>query len=298
MTTVFECTNVTKIFNAGFIPKPVTALSDVSFTVPKGRVTGFLGPNGSGKSTLLKIATELIKPTSGSVTFFGGQSFYKVKAEIGFVPEKPAYSPNFKGIDILRLHGSFTNVSKNKINEVVRLVDLEDAVKRAVGTYSKGMQQRLAIAQALLHDPKLLILDEPLSGLDPDGREILINVIKNYSKQPGKSVFLSSHLLEDLQRICNNLVVIHQGKLLFSGDPSTVFNPNEFKLTVKNKKGIEKLNVSKEELYPKLKHIIENGDELHEVRPHSQSIKALYFELMQKQGGSALSKKTLPQQEL
>ncbi len=281
MSTVLECSNVTKIFKTGFIPKPVKALDKISFTIPKGKVTGFLGPNGSGKSTFLKVATELIKPSEGKVTFFGGKNFYSVKKDIGFVPEKPAYPVAFSGLEILKFHAAFTGVSKQRIDEVVDLVVLTDAIKRPVGTYSKGMQQRLSIAQALLDEPQLLILDEPLSGLDPDGREILINVIKNYSEKPGRSVFLSSHLLEDLQRICNNLVIIHEGRLLFTGDPEEVFNPNEFRLTIKKSDGIKKIRVNKDGLNTELKKIIDNGDDLHEVVPQNKSISSLYFDLMQ-----------------
>ncbi len=274
-----DCVNLFKTFKTGFIPKPVEALKDVSFSIPEETVTGFLGPNGSGKSTFLKIATGFIAPTAGEVKFFGGKSFSEVKKIVGFVPEKPSYPKNFKGIEILKLHAGLTKESGDRIDEVVSLVGLNHAVDRAFGTYSKGMRQRLAIAQALLPDPKLLILDEPLSGLDPDGREVLIQVIMGYSKKPGKTVILSSHLLEDLQRICNNLVVINKGELLFSGDPSSVFKPNSF--TVKYKKNglLKDCSVSRDGLNSKLEELIKNGAEFHSVEPESKAISSLYFDL-------------------
>lgn len=274
-----ECKDLTKVFKIGFFPKPVKALDSVSFSVPQGKVTGFLGPNGSGKSTFLKIATDFISATQGSVSFFGGNSFSEVKKDVGFVPEKPTYPKSFSGLEILKFHASLTNESEERINEVISLVGLDDAVKRAFGTYSKGMRQRLAIAQALLPDPKLLILDEPLSGLDPDGREVLIQVILKYASKPGKTVILSSHLLEDLQRICNNLVVIDEGKLLFSGDPSSVFKPDQFTVKYRLNGKLEESVCSGADLNAELSKLINEGVELHTVEPELKAITALYFDL-------------------
>lgn len=281
MSVALESKGLTKVFKAGFIPRPVVALKDVSFSIPEGKVTGFLGPNGSGKSTFLKVATELISPTEGEVTFFGGKKFKDIKHQIGFVPEKPSYPTFFSGKEILNFHGRFSKETQGRLDEVVRLVDLSHAISRPVGTYSKGMLQRLAIAQALLHKPRLLVLDEPLSGLDPDGREVLINVIKDYSDEPGRTVFLSSHLLEDLQRICNELVIIHEGRLLFSGDPSDVFDPNMFKVSYRHEGQIVRDNISKEELASNLNVILNKGGELHSVVPESEAISSLYFKLIQ-----------------
>lgn len=274
-----ESIHLSKTFKTGFIPRPVEALKDVSFSIPQETVTGFLGPNGSGKSTFLKIATGFVAPTEGKVKFFGDKSFSEVKKLVGFIPEKPIYPKSFKGIEILKFHAGLTKESPEKIEEVIKLVGLEHAVGRAFGTYSKGMRQRLAIAQALLPDPRLLILDEPLSGLDPDGREVLIQVILEYSKKPGKTVILSSHLLEDLQRICNNLVVINKGELLFSGDPSSVFKPNSFSVQYKQNGKLTVVSVSREELNPKLEELIKSGVEIHSVEPDSKAISSLYFDL-------------------
>jgi len=276
------CTNLYKTFKAGFIPKPVEALKNVSFSIPQGTVTGFLGPNGSGKSTFIKIATDFISATSGGVKFFGNQPFSEVKSLVGFVPEKPSYSNSFTGFEILKLHAGLTKENRSRIDEVVELVGLGDAVDRAFGTYSKGMRQRLAIAQALLPDPKLLILDEPLSGLDPDGREILIQVIMGYAKKPGKTVVLSSHLLEDLQRICNNLIVINRGELLFSGDPTSVFNPDKFSVKYKIDGLTKEASIEASELNDQLSKLIDEGVSLHSVEPDSKAISSLYFDLTRK----------------
>lgn len=276
------CKSLSKTFKSGFIPKPVEALKNVSFSIPQETVTGFLGPNGSGKSTFIKIATDFISATTGDVKFFGNKPFSEVKSLVGFVPEKPSYSKNFTGLEILKLHAGLTKETSGRIDEVVELVGLNHAVDRAFGTYSKGMRQRLAIAQALLPDPKLLILDEPLSGLDPDGREVLIQVILGYSKKPGKTVILSSHLLEDLQRICNNLIVINKGELLFSGDPSSVFNPEDFSIKYKRNGVAEETSVDASLLNDKLAQLIKDGVSLHSVEPNSKAISSLYFDLTRK----------------
>jgi|GEM_PF-4248283 len=277
--SAIECKSLTKVFKTGFFPKPVSALKSISFEVPMGKVTGFLGPNGSGKSTFLKVATGFIAPTEGSVSFFGGRDFSSVKSEVGFVPEKPMYPQTFTGRQILKFHAELTKESPERIKEVVSLVGLESAISRPFRTYSKGMKQRLAIAQALLPDPKLLILDEPLSGLDPDGREVLINVIQGYASQPGKTVILSSHLLEDLQRICNNLIVIESGELLFSGDPSSVFKPNQFILRYKKDEKVVETCCSSADLNTQLSELIDQGVQFHSIEPESKAISTLYFDL-------------------
>ncbi len=282
-----DCVNVSKTFKKGLILKSLEALKNISFSIPEETVTGFLGPNGSGKSTFFKIATQLITPTTGEVTFFDGKPFSKVKNNVGFVSEKPSYPKKFTGMEILKFHGGLTKETLNRVDEVINLVGLNRAIVRAFGTYSKGMRQRLAIAQALLPDPKLLILDEPLSGLDPDGREVLIQVIMGYSKKPGKTVILSSHLLEDLQRICNNLVVINRGELLFSGDPRSVFKPNNFIIKYKKSGMIKDFSVSRKGLNEKLKELIKNGVEFQSIEPESKAISSLYFDLTREHKGRA-----------
>ncbi len=276
------CIKLSKTFKTGFIPKPVEALKNISFSIPEGKVTGFLGPNGSGKSTFIKIATDFISPTSGEVKFFGEHKFSDVKDLVGFVPEKPNYSKNFSGAQILKLHASLTGESDERIEEVSKLVEIDHALDRSFGTYSKGMRQRLSIAQALLSNPKLLILDEPLSGLDPDGREVLIQVILDYASLPGKTVVLSSHLLEDLQRICNNLVVIDQGELLFSGDPTSVFQPDDFLIKYKSDGKVNDLEVEAEKLNLKLSSLISRKVQILSVEPKFKAISSLYFDLTSK----------------
>jgi ABC-2 type transport system ATP-binding protein len=281
--TAIECRNLSKVFKTGFFPRPVEALKSITFDIPSGKVTGFLGPNGSGKSTFLKVATDFISASKGKVTFFGGKEFSEVKKDIGFVPEKPMYPSSFTGQQILNFHAKLTSERSSTVDELVKLVGLEAAITRSFKTYSKGMKQRLAIAQALLPDPKLLILDEPLSGLDPDGREVLIQVIQRFAARPGKTVILSSHLLEDLQRICNNLVVIESGELLFSGDPGAVFKPDQFSIRLKKSDAkdeeVVEIKCSQKDLNLKLAELISQGVQFHSIEPESKAISALYFEL-------------------
>lgn len=272
--------NLSKTFKEGLGSSKVDALKNLTFEIPESKVTGFLGPNGSGKSTFIKVATGFVKPSSGNVSFFNGREFSEIKSRVGFVPEKPNHPLRFKGREILKLHAQIMQVDLSKVREVAHLVALDKALDRSFATYSKGMKQRLAIAQALLADPCLLLLDEPLSGLDPDGRELLIQVIINFAEQPGKTVVLSSHLLEDLQRICDNLVVIDKGKLLFSGDPTSVFDPECFYIRFRQEQKNSLLKVVREDLNKELTKLIEReGVEILSVEPETKAISALYFDL-------------------
>ncbi len=282
---VLSCKDLTKEFKApsfNFKSKKVEALKGVEFKIPKGSVCGLLGPNGSGKSTLLKICLGLIRQTQGDVSFFNTQNYNNVKNRIGFVPEKPEYPERFTAFQILNFFSKFSTEAKSRVNYVLDLVGLEKNQNRAFGGFSKGMKQRLAIGKALLLDPDFLILDEPLSGLDPDGREALIQVIESYAKLENKSVLLSSHLLEDVQRICNYLLVLKDGELVFKGSPFSVMESERYVLRFKEKNGRMKEVVSDaKELLSLLKHNIDDQElKLFSIQPDRQPLSELYFNFM------------------
>jgi len=264
--------------------KKVKALKGVSFKVPQGVVCGLLGPNGSGKSTLLKIVTDLIRPNEGAVEFFDKVDFASVRRRVGFVPEKPEYPGHFSAYEILKFHAGLLRIHKNRINEVIDLVGLMGNHKRPFGGFSKGMKQRLAIAKALLSDPDFLILDEPLSGLDPDGREALIQVIESYAAREGKTVLLSSHLLEDVQRICNYLLVLKEGELVFEGSPFSVIESKSYVLSFKSKEGqIKRVLSNVESLIPTLEQSFKDENlKLLSIQPERQPLSELYFNFINK----------------
>ncbi len=200
----------------------VIGLNDVSVTVPGG-VTGLLGPNGAGKSTLMKLMTGQLKPSKGTITVFG-EPIWGNPAQyfnIGFCPEQDAFYESMTGLEwvtgLLRLNGLDDKGALEAANSALVAVDLVDAANKKIGSYSKGMRQRVKLAQALAHDPPLLILDEPLAGMDPLGRRKTIRMIKDWARA-GKSVIVSSHILHEIEAMTQNILLINNGRILAEGD--------------------------------------------------------------------------------
>ena len=217
---IVEVKSVTKKFQPDFYKKPVTALNNISFNIEQGRFVGFIGPNGAGKSTTIKCLLELIFPDSGDIFFFGEAFSLKKKKKIGFLPERPFFQEFLTGKEFLKLHWDLClRPNKDfvlKSNEILELVKLSHAQNKKLKDYSKGMLQRIGIAQALICEPEFLILDEPMSGLDPDGR-ILIKQILKALRERKMTVLMSSHLLEDVEELCDDLLIIHSGIMEYSG---------------------------------------------------------------------------------
>ena len=200
------------------------ALNELTLRVPQGLV-GLLGPNGAGKSTLLKILMGLIGPTSGTGRVLdvplGGdrdaRDNWRLRRLIGFMPEADALVPGLKGIEYVALAGELYGMPRKqalrRAHEVLTYLDLDEARYRTVETYSAGMKQRAKLAQALIHDPPVLLLDEPTSGLDPAGRDTMLKLIRELGSLHGKSIIVSTHLLADVQAVCERVVIIAGGEL-------------------------------------------------------------------------------------
>ena len=199
------------------------ALRDVTFQLPPGRV-GLLGPNGAGKSTLLKILLGLLPPSSGEGRVLGhviGRDGAALRRAIGYMPEADALIPGLRGAEYVALAGELYGMprreAQRRAHEVLTYLELEDARYRRLEEYSTGMKQRLKLAQALVHDPPMLLLDEPTSGLDPAGREAMLRLLLTLGREHGKSILLSTHLLGDVERVCDTVLILHQGRLLLQG---------------------------------------------------------------------------------
>ncbi|MBU3215388.1 ABC transporter ATP-binding protein [Clostridium estertheticum] len=195
-----------------------TIVSDICFELKKGEIFGFLGPNGAGKSTTIKMIVGLSKITEGSI-YVGGCSvkddFKGAMRNIGCIVENPDMYKYMSGIDNLKIFAKiYEGVDEARINEVVKIVDLERAIKDKVKTYSLGMKQRLGIAQALLHSPKLLILDEPTNGLDPAGIKAMRVLLRKLASETGLTVLVSSHILGEMQQMCDRVGIINKGKII------------------------------------------------------------------------------------
>lgn len=217
---ILEVNSLNKKFQTDFYKKAVPVLKDVSFTINQGRFVGFIGPNGAGKSTTIKCLMEFIFPDSGEVFLFGSPLSLKQRSKIGYLPERPFFQEFLTGKEFLKLHWDLgqmpSNLFEQKAKEILDLVKLTHAADKKIKVYSKGMLQRIGIAQALICEPEFLILDEPMSGLDPDGR-ILVKEVLRSLKQKQMTVLMSSHLLEDVEELCDDLLIIHSGKIEHSG---------------------------------------------------------------------------------
>lgn len=208
------------------------ALEDVSFEVYKGDVLGFLGPNGAGKSTTIRAILSLIKPTSGEIKLFGKDPVKDHKyifSRIGCIVEKPDFYLYLSAQKNLEIFARLTGVElkKNRITEIIDFVGLKGREKDKLKGFSNGMKQRLGIAQTLIHDPELIILDEPTTGLDPQGILDIRNLILQLKNEYNKTILLSSHLLSEIELIANRMVIINKGKTLVQGSVADLLNEQE-----------------------------------------------------------------------
>lgn len=252
---IIEMKNLSKDF------KEVKAVDNLNLNVYRGDVFGFLGPNGAGKSTTIRMMLSLIRPTEGTIKIFN-KSISNHRTEIltntGAIVEKPDFYKNlsaFKNLEILgRISGK--DISKTRIMEILEIVGLEKRAKSKVKTYSHGMKQRLGIAQALLHDPELIILDEPTTGLDPQGMKEIRDLILMLIKEQKKTIFLSSHILHEVELVANRMIIINKGKTMVEGYVQDLLKTSKLKVTfevddeikcielLKDTLWVEKLNAS------------------------------------------------------
>ncbi len=229
---VIEINSLTKDF------KELRAVNNLNLTVFKGDVFGFLGPNGAGKSTTIRMLLSLIKPSEGSINIFNKslkENRIDILKRIGAIVEKPdfyGYLSAYKNLEILgKISGH--NISRSRIMETLELVGLDKRFKSKVKTFSHGMKQRLGLAQALLHDPDLIILDEPTTGLDPQGMKEIRELIIYLSKEKGKTIFLSTHILSEIELVANRMIIINKGTTKVEGLVKDLLDSNKSKVTFK-----------------------------------------------------------------
>lgn len=281
-------TNLKKYFNE------IKAVDGLDLTVNKGDIYGFLGPNGAGKSTTIRMILSLIKPDAGSIEVFGyplRQKRSDILKNVGALIEKPDFYPYLSAYKNLQLLSQYSgkDVSSNRIFEILDLVGLKDRHKSKVKTFSQGMKQRLGIAQTLLHDPDILILDEPGNGLDPQGTKDVRELIVYLNREKGKTIFLSSHLLPEIELIANRMVIINKGKAVAEGLVKDLLNADDLSVLFKigdsskayeivQKSGyanklVEKTSdelkfcISKNEIHELNKLFIQNNIEIESIKP-------------------------------
>ncbi|MGE9294383.1 MAG: ABC transporter ATP-binding protein [Puniceicoccales bacterium] len=213
--------NLVKDFRIGLRGWKLRAVDDVSLDINDNEVFGLLGPNGCGKSTTMKVVLGLLEPTSGGCEIYGTPSRQvKSRLNVGFLPEAPYFYRYLTGRELLKFYAKVCRVEprsiKARVKDVLEMVGLTEAADRRVGTYSKGMLQRIGIAQAIVHDPKLIILDEPTAGVDPIGSAAIADLIRELKKQ-GKTILLCSHLLAQVEGVCDRVAIMDRGKVVLAG---------------------------------------------------------------------------------
>lgn len=237
MSTQIQPTSIQPVLSVKQLAKNIgkrKIVEDITFDVEQGEIFGFLGPNGAGKTTTIRMLVGLIRPTEGSIHIEGynlQENFIKAISQVGCIVENPELYPYLTGRENLEHFARMmSGITAERIQEIVHLVELEERIDDLVKTYSLGMRQRLGIAQALLGAPKLLILDEPTNGLDPAGIRELRAFIRQLAHEHGISVFISSHILHEVQLMCDRVAIINKGKIVYSGPVNDLVKEEEIRI--------------------------------------------------------------------
>ncbi|HSB30928.1 MAG TPA: ABC transporter ATP-binding protein [Candidatus Sulfobium mesophilum] len=286
-TTAIEIAKLSKTFKITGRPA-VEALKDVSFSVGAGEVFGFLGPNGAGKSTTIKILMGLIRPTSGRASLMGHDvQSYLSRKHVGYLPENPAFYDFLTAREYLMFVGKTFGMDSGSLPEktdsVLKMLDLAEAGDRPLRGYSKGMVQRLGLAQALIHDPEVLILDEPMSGLDPVGRALVKETILEL-KAKGKCVFFSTHITSDVETVCDRVGIIVNGSLQRVEFVDSLLTMGivgyHLRVRVPGTSKQKEIDVTKEELSRRMSEIHAAGEEITLIDPKRKNLEAFFLDIV------------------
>ena len=278
MTTVIDVKNISKEF------RDVKAVDNLSFKVEERQVYGFLGQNGAGKSTTIRMLLTLVKPTSGEIEIFG-MNLLKHRKEIlrqvGAIIERPDLYKYLSALENIRIFAAMSGVkiSEKKLKEQLEKVGLAERIHSKVKTYSQGMKQRLGIAIALVHDPRLIILDEPTNGLDPQGIADVRNLILHLSKDLGKTLLISSHLLGEMELIADSMLIIDKGKKVIEGKVNDLFDPAETVVELKTTDD----TLAYEKLQQSLvkKYLTEKRNDCITLKLHRRDVPSIMKEIVQ-----------------
>ena len=299
---VLRVKGLVKTFRLGFFRKKVEAVRGVSFDVRPGEIFGLLGPNGAGKTTTIKSILSLVRPSAGAVELFGGSPEEpSVRAKVGYMPENPYVYQYLRPLEFLDLCGRLVGMGRKERREraeaMIDQVKLRHAIDRPIGRFSKGMMQRVGLAQALLHDPQLLILDEPMSGLDPIGRKEVRDVLLA-QRDAGKTLLFTSHVLSDVEVLCDRVVILRKGKVRAEGEVAELVRAEVERYELELADADQALEASLAELgtvvrHPARLHVtlgerrevdralalaVEAGAHVVALRPQQRSLEALFME--------------------
>ena len=293
MENILECKNLCKTFGKKQI------LHNVSFEIKKGDILGFIGPNGAGKTTTIKLMLGLQSITSGKVLINGydvEKEFTKAIEKVGAIVENPDMYMYMSGYDNLKLVANmYKGINTKRIDEVVKLVKLENRINDKVSKYSLGMRQRLGIAQAILHNPNLLILDEPTNGLDPEGIKEMRELLVDLAKKEEMAILISSHNLAELDNFCNKICIIKNGEIIETNEITAIkkdIEHQQFIVEIDNTKNIKKLyseativnekifkiSVKKENIPNLVVNLVNNNIKIYEIKEDEKSLEDAFFE--------------------
>ena len=293
MENILECKNLCKTFGKKQI------LHNVSFEIKKGDILGFIGPNGAGKTTTIKLILGLQSITSGKVLINGydvEKEFTKAIEKVGAIVENPDMYMYMSGYDNLKLVANmYKGITTKRIDEVVKLVKLENRINDKVSKYSLGMRQRLGIAQAILHNPNLLILDEPTNGLDPEGIKEMRELLVELAKKEEMAILISSHNLAELDNFCNKICIIKNGEIIETNEITTIkkdIEHQQFIVEIDNTKDIKnlyseativndkifKISMKKENVPNLVVNLVNNNIKIYEVKEDEKSLEDAFFE--------------------
>jgi ABC-type multidrug transport system ATPase subunit len=303
MEPILEITHLYKNYGK------IKAVQDLSLTVQSGTVFGLLGPNGSGKTTTLGIVLDVVQKNSGGYKWFGKLPSANTRKKIGAILEAPSFYPYLSAAENLKIVAKIKNASYERIDLVLEKVGLLDRKKDKFQTYSLGMKQRLAIASALLSDPRVLVLDEPTNGLDPQGIAYVRDLIINISSE-GKTIILASHLLDEVQKVCSHFAVLNKGKVVFTGNVEDVITKKEsieimapdldkLLLIVKTYPFVAEINQNNHKLNVKLnqnktsfdlnQYLVENGIILSHLAAQHQNLEQQFLEILSQNNETTIS---------
>src|SRR5713101_6190298 len=294
MTYALEYEHVSKQYGGLWQSKPVDALKDFNLQVEHGEIFGFLGPNGAGKTTAIHIALGFVRPTSGAGRMLG-ESFghAPTRRRVGFLAENPTFY-HLSARNLIRTYGALNGMRdprlRERVREMLQVFDLEEAADRSVGKFSRGMLQRVGLAQALVNDPDLLVLDEPTSALDPLARVAVRELILK-AREEGKTIFLSSHLLSEVELVCDRVAVLHRGRLvrlgrtvdlLQSGEQTEILARGIAANAIAGavaQDGVVRFTVESSKQRPALERVWNLGGEILSVNPVRRSLEDIFLEV-------------------
>jgi ABC-2 type transport system ATP-binding protein len=286
LMNAIEITGLCKQFTGKRMTK-VNALLGLDLTIQRGEVFGFLGPNGAGKSTTIKLVMGLLRPTSGTAQIMGVDVCRaESRTNVGFLPENPAFYDYLSAEEYIAFVGAHFkmegSILRRRTEEVLQRLDLWEARKRPMRSYSKGMVQRVGLAQTLVHDPDLFILDEPMSGLDPIGRALVKEIILDLKKR-GKSVFFSTHITDDVEKICDRVGVINKGEMLVVDSVENILQRGVegYRVIVSSANGVkDELIVQSTELQAVIQQTVINNQSIEAITPQRKDMEAFFLELV------------------